>query len=101
MQILALLGCSSGTPKGLGGWTAKAVSEICGITEATIRHLLQRLRSYDQVESVNAGGASIGKHNKPVPSRRLYWTATEKGEGRLNYHGGHEKNCPRCKGRGV
>lgn len=87
------------------GCTSAAIAEICGIGWAPAHHLLVRQKKYGIVDKVRVGeGAEfrrILKDNRTLvgrmPKRQLVWMLTPKGEGRLNYFGGHKKWCPICK----
>jgi len=87
------------------GCTSAAIAEICDIGWAPAHHLLARQKKYGLVKAVLVGeGAEFRRALKGdrilagrMPKRQLAWMLTPKGEGRLNYFGGHKKWCPICR----
>lgn len=104
-EILCILDGTHGAPGVYGGWSANALAATLSISHFTVHHILQRMRRYALAESASSGEMnsymrSTGKGvavKGALPSRTLFWWATEKGKERVKYVGGHETWCPLCK----
>lgn len=103
-QLLAMLDGSHDQ-----AWSSEDLAKVCGISKATVHHILARLQKFGLVDG-NRDPESVVGFNRTLksgavmsgrmPNKTYFWTITPKGKSRVAYVGGHQKWCPMCSRKG-